>query len=189
MNVGLDDSIIGPDPSELKLSARKRKVSSSMMEIDHTPLNLNDVSITARNRIVKGAVIEDQFILKHVHSKNFSDDEGDIQTVRAKISYCLTDRKLNKIKGPDLPVGKRKRKKSHFEMEMDELRAKKVEEKNKEEQNQKEVDEDEGLCFICFANPSNCVFLDCGHGGVCLDCAMDTIKKNNICSLCRETVV
>jgi hypothetical protein len=49
--------------------------------------------------------------------------------------------------------------------------------------------EDEGLCFICYTNPSNCVFLDCGHGGVCLDCALVTIKKNNICSLCRETVV
>jgi len=50
-------------------------------------------------------------------------------------------------------------------------------------------DEIENLCFICFASPSNCVFLDCGHGGLCLECAMDTIRKNNICSLCRETVI
>lgn len=49
--------------------------------------------------------------------------------------------------------------------------------------------DDEGLCYICFANPSNCIYLDCGHGGVCLECAIDSIKKNNVCSLCREKVV
>lgn len=51
------------------------------------------------------------------------------------------------------------------------------------------IDEDEGLCIICFSMPSTCVFLNCGHGGVCLECAMDSMKKNNVCILCRETVV
>jgi hypothetical protein len=37
--------------------------------------------------------------------------------------------------------------------------------------------------------PSNAVLLDCGHGGVCLECAIDTMKKNNLCFLCRSSVV
>jgi hypothetical protein len=28
-----------------------------------------------------------------------------------------------------------------------------------------EDSEEEGLCFICYTNPPNAVFLDCGHGG------------------------
>ena len=51
-----------------------------------------------------------------------------------------------------------------------------------------EDEEEEPLCFICFANVANVVLLDCGHGGICLECAMDTIKRNNICTLCRSPV-
>lgn len=98
------------------------------------------------------------------------------KSVRARISYCLTDRKKNKII------------KNLTGKNLQELKEKSEEEKKEEEEVTYENENEEGLCFICFSNDSNCVFLDCGHGGICLDCAMDTIKRNNICALCRETV-
>jgi len=30
------------------------------------------------------------------------------------------------------------------------------------------------------------VYKPCGHGGICYDCAIDLMKKNNECYLCRE---
>lgn len=96
--------------------------------------------------------------------------ETEPKSVRARVSYCLTDRKKNKI--------------------IKNLKGEPQEEKEgeKEDEVKYENEDEEGLCFICFSNDSNCVFLDCGHGGICLDCAMDTIKRNNICALCREVV-
>ena len=49
--------------------------------------------------------------------------------------------------------------------------------------------EEEGLCSICFSEPASTVLLDCGHGGICLACAIDSMKKNNHCLFCRERVV
>jgi hypothetical protein len=43
-------------------------------------------------------------------------------------------------------------------------------------------------CYICFSEPANSVVLDCGHGGICVGCAIDSMKKNNQCFLCRSTV-
>ena len=49
--------------------------------------------------------------------------------------------------------------------------------------------DDENLCSICFSEPASTVLLDCGHGGICLTCAIDSMKKNNHCLFCREKVV
>ena len=51
------------------------------------------------------------------------------------------------------------------------------------------AEEDDSLCVICFTNIPNAVFLDCGHGGVCINCAIDSMKRNNSCLLCRNLVV
>lgn len=48
---------------------------------------------------------------------------------------------------------------------------------------------EDSLCFICFTNEPNAVFLDCGHGGVCLSCSIDAMKKKNTCTICRMLVV
>ena len=52
-----------------------------------------------------------------------------------------------------------------------------------------DADDDGGLCTICFTGAINTVLLDCGHGGICLDCAIDAMKKNNTCPFCRQKVV
>lgn len=49
--------------------------------------------------------------------------------------------------------------------------------------------DDESLCTICYSQKSNTVLLDCGHGGICIDCATDTMKKNNHCLFCRARVI
>ena len=50
-------------------------------------------------------------------------------------------------------------------------------------------DDDGGLCTICYSENANTVLLDCGHGSVCLTCAIDSMKKNNHCIFCRAKVV
>lgn len=50
-------------------------------------------------------------------------------------------------------------------------------------------DEDAGLCTVCYSEAANTVLLDCGHGSVCLACAIDSMKKNNHCLFCRAKVV
>lgn len=30
--------------------------------------------------------------------------------------------------------------------------------------------------------------MDCGHGGVCMECALDLWKKNSECYLCRSKI-
>lgn len=44
------------------------------------------------------------------------------------------------------------------------------------------------MCTICFSNDSNCIILNCKHSAVCRDCAMDMVKKTNICPFCRMPI-
>jgi len=112
-----------------------------------------------------------------------------------QIMYCLTDRKKKKISFTE-QVKQQLLKKSPFsktrslpkDQNFPLKNSKSKISENSKKSEKVENDDEEGLCFICFCNESNVVFLDCGHGGVCLDCAMDTIKRNNICALCRENV-
>ena len=41
-------------------------------------------------------------------------------------------------------------------------------------------------CLVCFDNAPDTVFLDCGHGGLCYECALDVWKKTGECYLCRN---
>jgi hypothetical protein len=45
-----------------------------------------------------------------------------------------------------------------------------------------------GQCLICYAKASDAIFLDCGHGGLCYDCALDIWKTSNECFLCRQEI-
>ena len=44
------------------------------------------------------------------------------------------------------------------------------------------------LCLICFDNSPNAVIMDCGHGGVCYDCAVDILNTQGECFLCRKGI-
>lgn len=41
------------------------------------------------------------------------------------------------------------------------------------------------LCSVCYANEPDSVFMRCGHGGICYDCAIDIWKTTGECYLCR----
>jgi Zinc finger, C3HC4 type (RING finger) len=42
------------------------------------------------------------------------------------------------------------------------------------------------LCSICCDKPSNCVFMPCGHGGLCEECSLTLLIKNKNCHLCQK---
>lgn len=44
-------------------------------------------------------------------------------------------------------------------------------------------------CGICFEAESNSVFLDCGHGGICHNCAKILMKEKRQCHMCRNVIV
>lgn len=46
--------------------------------------------------------------------------------------------------------------------------------------------EEETNCYVCFENPRNAIIMNCGHGGVCVDCALKYIKRKNQCMECRQ---
>jgi len=52
---------------------------------------------------------------------------------------------------------------------------------------QKEND-NEKICYICFERAPNAVFMKCGHGGVCYECAIESWKKADTCLMCRQKV-
>ena len=48
---------------------------------------------------------------------------------------------------------------------------------------------EEDLCSICFTGPQDAVLLECGHGGICYDCAKRCLrKKGRECPMCRAPV-
>jgi hypothetical protein len=46
--------------------------------------------------------------------------------------------------------------------------------------------EGEATCLICFEQPPDAVFMDCGHGGICYQCSIDIWKTTGECHLCRD---
>lgn len=56
-----------------------------------------------------------------------------------------------------------------------------------------EIVHEEQLCFVCFDAHPNAILLECGHGGMCLDCAvrlLDTTEgdPSSVCPICRSTI-
>ena len=42
------------------------------------------------------------------------------------------------------------------------------------------------MCYICCTKPSDAVVLECGHGGICVEYAVETLKESGICMECRQ---
>ena len=53
----------------------------------------------------------------------------------------------------------------------------------------REIDlEEEDLCYICDINKPDIILMDCGHGGVCKDCTLLSLKKKKNCMECRRPI-
>jgi len=46
----------------------------------------------------------------------------------------------------------------------------------------------ETLCYICEIHQANTILSDCGHAGMCIDCAKESLVKKNSCMQCRRPV-
>ena len=44
-------------------------------------------------------------------------------------------------------------------------------------------------CAMCCDKICDAVFMDCGHGGVCFNCAVQLRKSHGKCHLCREVIL
>eukprot|EP01017_Pseudomicrothorax_dubius_P004065 TRINITY_DN10732_c0_g1_i3.p1 TRINITY_DN10732_c0_g1~~TRINITY_DN10732_c0_g1_i3.p1 ORF type:complete len:155 (+),score=20.21 TRINITY_DN10732_c0_g1_i3:64-528(+) len=47
---------------------------------------------------------------------------------------------------------------------------------------------DEKLCCVCYCAEPDGVFLECGHGGLCFECALGIWEKVDECYLCRSPI-
>jgi len=61
---------------------------------------------------------------------------------------------------------------------------------NNIDENQLNISQDkkENMCYICESTVSNAILIDCGHGGVCCDCAVKSVEQKNECMECRKPV-
>eukprot|EP01017_Pseudomicrothorax_dubius_P036309 TRINITY_DN518_c0_g1_i5.p1 TRINITY_DN518_c0_g1~~TRINITY_DN518_c0_g1_i5.p1 ORF type:complete len:631 (-),score=122.51 TRINITY_DN518_c0_g1_i5:99-1991(-) len=54
---------------------------------------------------------------------------------------------------------------------------------------QSSADKSVSSCLICFDGVPDAVFLDCGHGGICYECAKELWLKTGECYLCRKNII
>lgn len=47
---------------------------------------------------------------------------------------------------------------------------------------------DNSLCCVCVNNVPDGAFLPCGHGGLCYTCALDLVREQDECYMCREII-
>ena len=60
--------------------------------------------------------------------------------------------------------------------------------KSRRQNNEVEENESAFLCNICFCKEPDAIFMECGHGGLCMSCAYDIWNVSDECFLCRESV-
>ena len=46
----------------------------------------------------------------------------------------------------------------------------------------------EKTCVTCCENQCNAVIMECGHGGLCYDCALELWKSTGMCHMCRTEI-
>eukprot|EP01015_Nassula_variabilis_P027453 TRINITY_DN5629_c0_g1_i1.p1 TRINITY_DN5629_c0_g1~~TRINITY_DN5629_c0_g1_i1.p1 ORF type:complete len:113 (-),score=33.88 TRINITY_DN5629_c0_g1_i1:10-348(-) len=49
-------------------------------------------------------------------------------------------------------------------------------------------DKSVNACLVCYDSEPNAVLLNCGHGGICFECAQEVCMKRNECHLCRNPI-
>lgn len=43
--------------------------------------------------------------------------------------------------------------------------------------------------MVCFASNADSVIMECGHGGICYECAIKMWKRAESCFLCRQPIL
>ena len=43
-------------------------------------------------------------------------------------------------------------------------------------------------CSICCEHEANAVLMDCGHGGICINCANALLRHGAACHMCRAAI-
>lgn len=51
-----------------------------------------------------------------------------------------------------------------------------------------EMVEQENKCFICYDRAPDAIFLECGHAGTCIPCAVEWENLHHKCSICRRAI-
>ena len=130
-----------------------------------------------------------RILVQSARMKSFDTGDGDLNIEVFKEPDCGLVNKilLKNLEDVEEPIEAGKSTKRD-KFEITKYNEKEATERFKSTARDKNDDED-GLCVICFTNIPNAVFLDCGHGGVCIDCSIDSMKRNNSCLLCRKLVV
>ncbi|CAK64392.1 unnamed protein product (macronuclear) [Paramecium tetraurelia] len=52
-----------------------------------------------------------------------------------------------------------------------------------------DLSQNSNICIVCYERGPNAVFMNCGHGGVCYQCAIDIWKQKTECYLCRDKII
>ena len=50
------------------------------------------------------------------------------------------------------------------------------------------IHEDKEMCFVCYEAEANAVVMDCGHGGICYNCAIKSWERSDKCHMCRGDI-
>lgn len=105
---------------------------------------------------------------------------------RMNVSFCVDIRKKNKYFKPKLNS-------QSFYINRSLNQSMRSEDQNVSKISnhpEKKLDPSESyfLCNVCFGEDSDSVFMECGHGGVCLKCAHDIWNTTGECYLCRDEI-
>ena len=88
--------------------------------------------------------------------------------------FCFTQREMTVIHSPNNVNA------------ADKVCLTECESKYKKEDSQNVQEEEQQQCYICYSNAPNAVIVECGHGGVCSECAVEIIKRKGLCMQCRK---
>lgn len=150
---------------------------NNIIEEDLRPADNKQNLDSQTNRIIEQEIESSQV---YVTKRLENEDHSSIKST-SRMKYSVTDGQQN-------PVSL-KRKDSLTSNRLNSALRNKQDSKSQRVQPKVEEEEDDSdLCIICFGQKANCIFLDCGHGVTCMDCAIDIMKNNNNCVLCREAV-
>ena len=56
------------------------------------------------------------------------------------------------------------------------------------DENDDEINEKDSDCIICCTDKANCVIFKCMHSGICRNCCVNLLKKDQNCMLCRKPI-